>query len=79
MFTNDQAIVKLIPRFCVNQLCEKSCRVADVYDESTFNVFFIKGVNPFSFHCFRKYWTTHLQADGTDIAFKAQSLLIVQK
>lgn len=50
----------------------KSCKVANVFDESTLNYIFIESVNPSVFQSLRKYWATHPQADVTDIFFQAQ-------
>lgn len=49
----------------------KSCKDAEVYEESTLDGIFIQDVDPFICHSLQKYWTTHSQADVTDIAVEA--------
>lgn len=61
-------------------LYDKSCKVADVYYESILNDIFIKGVNSSNCHSLWEYWgAPNPQADLTDIAFKAQLQLAIQK
>lgn len=62
-----------------DDLIAKSCKVAAVYVESTFNDVFIKGVDVSIRHSLRDYWASHPYADLTDIAFHADSLLAIQK
>lgn len=57
----------------------KPCKVADVYDESTLNDIFIKGVDFTICHRVRKYWAMQPHVDLNNIAFKPQSLLAIQK
>lgn len=54
-----------------DDLYAKSCKVADVYDESTLNNSVVEGVDIFSCHSPRKCWASSLQVDVTNIAFKA--------
>lgn len=57
----------------------KICKVADVHDISTLHDIFIKCVGRSICHSIREYWATHSHVDVTNIAFKAQSLVEVQK
>lgn len=49
----------------------KSCKVADVYSESTLNDNVIKVVDPFTWHCVWKYWATCPQTDVASNVIKA--------
>lgn len=49
------------------------------HEESTFNNILIEGVNFSICHSLWNYWAMHPQADATDVACKAQTLLANQK
>lgn len=57
----------------------KSCKAADVYDGSTLNDIFIEGVDFSICHSHGKCWVSNPQAELSDIAFKTQPLLVIQK
>lgn len=57
----------------------KSCKVADVYDESTLKDIFIEDVDSSICQSLREYWDSNLEAILTNIAFKAQPLIATQK
>lgn len=57
---------------------EKSFDAKNVYKESTLNDIFIKCVEASICRSFREIWAMHLQADMTNIAFKAQFTLAIQ-
>lgn len=48
----------------------KSCKVVDVYDESTLNDVILKGIDPSIRHSLRNYWATNPQVDLTDMLFQ---------
>lgn len=60
-------------------LIAKSRKDADVYDEDTPNNVFIEEVNQSLRHSLQNYWATNPEADLTDIAFQAESVLAIQK
>lgn len=62
-----------------DNIIAKSCKVADVYDESTLKGVFIELVDSSIRHSFRNNWTTHPEADLTEIAFQVESLLPIEK
>lgn len=62
-----------------DDLFAESCKVADVYDDSTLKDVFIKGVDPSIKHSLRIYCATNSQVDLTDFAFQTRSLLSIQK
>lgn len=62
-----------------DDLYAKFCKLTDVYNKSTLNKIFIVGVDLSICQRLREYWATHPQTDVTDTAFKAQSLLGIQK
>lgn len=91
-FTNGQAIAGLdfsISRHSqasstntmqyAENLYAKSCKVADVYDESTLNGILVCGVDSAICHCLSNYWVSKPEANLTNIAFKALLLLAIQK
>lgn len=57
----------------------KSCKVSDVYDHFALKDIFIESVGFFIHHSLRKSWASNQQSDPTNIAFKAQLLLAIQK
>lgn len=67
------------PMQCAEDLHKKFCKVADIYGESPLNNTFGKGIDFSICHRSREYWARHPQAVVTDITFKAQLLLAVQK
>lgn len=69
----------MTPMQCAYDLHTKSRKVADVISRSSLNKIFTESVDPSIFYSFREYWATHTQAEVTDIAFKSQSLLAIQK
>lgn len=56
----------------------KSCKVADVYDESTLNNISIEKVVSSICNSLRKYWVFSPQTGLSNIALKEQSLLAIQ-
>lgn len=91
-FANDRAFVKITSAILhyaqptsmtamryVDDLYAKFCKVADVYDDSTLNVILIKGIDFSISRSLRKYCATKPQANSTSIAFKATSLVAIQK
>lgn len=62
-----------------DDLITKSCKVSDVYDDSTLNDVLIESRDASIHHSLQHYWASHPQADLTDIAFYANSLLAIQK
>lgn len=62
-----------------NQLYGKPCKVADVYDECTFNDTFMKGANCTVCHSLQNCWASNPKARLTNIAFKVQSKLLIKK
>lgn len=56
-----------------------TCKVANFYEEETFNDIFINVVDRSICNSMRKYWATHPHANLTNIALKAQSLQAIQK
>lgn len=72
------AIIEHDPAAVADDTITKSCKVAALYNESTFNDFFIKGSNSSIGHSLCGYWATHTQAVLTDIPFEAASLLAIK-
>lgn len=62
-----------------NDLYARTCKVAVVYYDSTPKNIFIKGVDPSICRSLKEHYATHPLSDVTDIAYKAQSLLPIQK
>lgn len=62
-----------------DDLYTQTCKVADFYDESTLNETRIERVGSFICHSLRKYWALNRQANLTDIAFWAQSLVRIHE
>lgn len=56
-----------------------SWKVADVHEESALNDIFTKGVDFTICHSLREYWATYQHIDVTNIVFKTQSMLAIQK
>lgn len=69
----------MIPRQYVGSPIGKSGTVANVYDECTLNDVFIEGGDQSIRHSLQNYWVTDPQADLTDIASQAETLLSIQK
>lgn len=61
------------------RLYAKSWKMADVYGKSIHCDIFIQDVNSYIYQSIREYWATQAQADIANIAFKAQSLLAIEK
>lgn len=92
MLLNDQAITKILSKILhytkpvgmtlkkyANDLYTKSCKVAGIYDKSALKNIFTKRVDSVIEHSLLENWATHPQANVTDIVFKAQLLLGIQK
>lgn len=54
-----------------DDLYAKSCKAADVYNESRIKQIFINGVNSSIFDDKQEHWATHQHAVMTDIGFMA--------
>lgn len=54
---------------------DESFKVADAYDKSTLNDVFIESLDASIRHSLCSLWPSNAQADLTDIAFEARSLL----
>lgn len=89
-FANDQASCEMNSRILrhtqranmtpmqfASDLHAKSCKVADIYAESSLKDIFIEGVDPSICHSTWKYGATDPQIDLTDILYKEQSLLLM--
>lgn len=69
----------MTPRQYAKNFFAKSCKVRNVYHNCTLNDIFIEMVDPFIRHSFKEKCTSSQQANLTDIIFKAQSILAIQK
>lgn len=69
----------MAPQQYADDLIAKSCKVVDVYYESTLNDVFIEGFDAGTKHSLRNYRITNSQEGITDIAFQAESLLTIRK
>lgn len=56
-----------------------TCKVVDMYDESTLKDVFIGGMDLSIRHSLRQSWAQNPQADVAEIEFQAKSLLSIQK
>lgn len=68
-------LAHMTPVQYANNYSAKSCKVADIYDESTLNNIFIQDVDPSTCYRLWRTWATHTQAHMTNTAFKAQPLI----
>lgn len=62
-----------------DDLYAKACKVANVYDEFILSGISIESVDYFTCQSRQEYWVSNLQAALTNIVFKEQSLLAIQK
>lgn len=62
-----------------DDLLEKFCKGADVYDGNTLNEEFIEVVHASIRDSMQDYWASHPHAASTDIAFHVESLLAILK
>lgn len=61
-----------------DDLYAMSCKVVDVYKESSLNDFFIEGVDAYIFHSLKEHWALSLQSDLDNIFLKAHLRLVIQ-
>lgn len=82
---NDAAIVRYVepPNLTRQQNADissvNSCKLADIYSESTLNDVFIKGFDASIRDSLHNYWATNSQVELMDIAFQAKLLLSIPK
>lgn len=82
---NEAAITRYVqppnmtPQECAKDLISKSCKVADVNDESSLNDMFIESVDMPICYSLRNQYATNSQADLTNIVFQGELLLSMQK
>lgn len=69
----------MTPQQCVEDLLDRLCEMRDVYNESTLNDVFVKGVDPQAQLSFCNYFAIHPQTDLTDTTFLAKLLPASQK
>lgn len=69
----------MTPKQYADGLTANLFKAADVYDEGTLNDGLIEGVDELIRHSLRNYWATNQQADLSETAFHAKSLMEIQK
>lgn len=68
----------ITPQQFAKNLVAKSCKITNVYNKNPLKDVFIEGVCA-SIHSLQHNWSTNNQADLTDIAFRAESVLSIQR
>lgn len=70
-------LTNMTSQLYAEDLAVTSCKVADVYEEGILNNIFIKDADASIRNSLHQYWPQNPQADLSDIAFQAESLLSI--
>lgn len=71
--------LSMTPQQCANNIISRSCKVADIYDESILNDVLVEGVSQSIPQSCNKFYQMHRWVYTTAIAFRVDLLLAIQK